>query len=101
MSFNVDIMSDTQISSLLNKITKVPDWKLKNTQTERVNKRIKLHREHTKALVRDHEQTLQRRRQQRQHQLQREQRVVDSHRRKQPKEQQSNHHKQKDDGLEL
>lgn len=41
MAFNVDMMSDDQLTTLLSRITKIPDWQLRNTQSEREHKRIR------------------------------------------------------------
>lgn len=40
MGFNVEMMSEEEISVLLDKITKIPDWQLKNTQTAREARRL-------------------------------------------------------------
>ena len=40
MSFNVDSFSDAKLDELLTRVTKIPEWELKNTQSERENKRI-------------------------------------------------------------
>ena len=41
MSFNVNAFSDAKLDELLTRITKIPEWELKNTQTARENKRIR------------------------------------------------------------
>lgn len=57
MSFDIEIMSEQEISTLLDKITKVPDWQLRNTQTAREVRRLRRNNEFIQNL----QQTKQRR----------------------------------------
>lgn len=45
MSFDIEIMSEQKISTLLDKITKIPDWQLRNTQTAREVRRLRRNNE--------------------------------------------------------
>lgn len=50
MSFNVDSFSDAKLDELLTRVTKIPEWELKNTQSERENKRIRQIQIHLKMI---------------------------------------------------
>ena len=50
MSFNVDSFSDAKLDELLSRVTKIPEWGLKNTQSERENKRIRQIQIHLKMI---------------------------------------------------
>ena len=50
MSFNVDSFSDAKLDELLTRVTKIPEWELKNTQSERDNKRIRQIQIHLKMI---------------------------------------------------
>ena len=67
MSLNLQMMSDEQLDDCLNKVTRVPSWEIKNTQSEREHKRIILMQQHQQRIVKEQHQQLKYRRIQRQH----------------------------------
>lgn len=60
MSLNVQLMSDEELDACLSKVTKIPDWKIRNTQSNREHRRIRNIEIHRKLIKEQQRQQLKR-----------------------------------------
>lgn len=88
MSLNLQMLSDEQLNDCLNKVTRVPSWEIKNTQSEREHKRILLMQQHQRRIVERQRKQLKHRRIQRRHDAEKKKQINEST-------------MKKDDGLEF